>query len=459
MYLAYTSFAVRMLQGRDILKSTAAALDAQAFLQLCRAVRRRRRADRPVAGARGQSGRRWRPSAWRSSSRASPSSSRSRRGISRRPRPTRRPRPSPGRSGRPAPAWRCCTDAATRASRRAAAWDAFTSEMARDARCACGRSSSGIVSRSASRTTRTGSRRSWSRCCGASTARTSAPASTSATTSRCSRIPTRRSRCWRRYAVTTHLKDMAVRPTESGFELSEVPLGQGMLPLERYVATLRQARPAAPLCLEMITRDPLPVPYKTERYWVAFDAPDRRGTCAALRGSACSARRRTGRCRARPGLTADAQVAAEDEHVAALGRVRGPRAEAHGGLNGHACPRDGSVSPGRPHGARHRRRPRPRPRDGRGARRSGRLRVHHQPLARRRAGGRRRDRGRDGRQGRVGIEAEVTARRQREPPASNDVARAVRRGRHPGQQRRRQHPRERRRAVRGGLGRRRSTRT
>ncbi len=36
MYLAYTSFAVRMLQGRDILKSTAAALDAHAFLQLCR---------------------------------------------------------------------------------------------------------------------------------------------------------------------------------------------------------------------------------------------------------------------------------------------------------------------------------------------------------------------------------------------------------------------------------------
>ena len=36
MYLAYTSFAVRMLQGRDILKSTAAALDADAFLELCR---------------------------------------------------------------------------------------------------------------------------------------------------------------------------------------------------------------------------------------------------------------------------------------------------------------------------------------------------------------------------------------------------------------------------------------
>ncbi len=32
------------------------------------------------------------------------------------------------------------------------------------------------------------------------------------------------------YAVTTHLKDMAVRPYERGFELSEVPLGTGHLP-------------------------------------------------------------------------------------------------------------------------------------------------------------------------------------------------------------------------------------
>src|SRR4029078_7579953 len=35
MCLAYTSFAVRMLQGRDILKSTAAALPASALLDLC----------------------------------------------------------------------------------------------------------------------------------------------------------------------------------------------------------------------------------------------------------------------------------------------------------------------------------------------------------------------------------------------------------------------------------------
>jgi sugar phosphate isomerase/epimerase len=119
------------------------------------------------------------------------------------------------------------------------------------------------------------------------------------------------------HAVTTHLKDMAVRRTESGFELSEVPLGQGMLPLERYVATLRRARPAAPLCLEMITRDPLSVPYKAERYWVAFDAPAR--STERVRHFEA---RVLGKTSDRPlprttGLGADAQVTAEDEHVAA----------------------------------------------------------------------------------------------------------------------------------------------
>jgi sugar phosphate isomerase/epimerase len=77
------------------------------------------------------------------------------------------------------------------------------------------------------------------------------------------------------HAVTTHVKDMAVRRTDVGFELSEVPLGQGMLPLDRYVAALRRARPDVPLCLEMLTRDPLVVPYKTDRFWTTFDAAAR----------------------------------------------------------------------------------------------------------------------------------------------------------------------------------------
>lgn len=77
------------------------------------------------------------------------------------------------------------------------------------------------------------------------------------------------------FAVTTHVKDMAVQVTADGFELSEVPLGQGVLPLARYVDRIRQARPDACFCLEMMTRDPLVVPFRTERYWAPFDATAR----------------------------------------------------------------------------------------------------------------------------------------------------------------------------------------
>ena len=118
------------------------------------------------------------------------------------------------------------------------------------------------------------------------------------------------------YAVTTHLKDMAVRRTESGFELSEVPLGRGVLPLARYIATLREARPAAPLCLEMITRDPLPVPYKADRFWVAFDAPGQAERIRRFEAHVL-ARASNGPLPHTTGLTSEAQVAAEDEHVGA----------------------------------------------------------------------------------------------------------------------------------------------
>jgi sugar phosphate isomerase/epimerase len=76
------------------------------------------------------------------------------------------------------------------------------------------------------------------------------------------------------FAVTTHLKDMAVRPYEKGFELSEVPLGTGILPLAKMVAVLRKGRPDLPLCLEMMTRDPLLVPYKDDAYWAPFGKRD-----------------------------------------------------------------------------------------------------------------------------------------------------------------------------------------
>lgn len=115
------------------------------------------------------------------------------------------------------------------------------------------------------------------------------------------------------FAVTTHLKDMAVRRYADGFELSEVPLGTGLVPLAQAVQVVRDARPDARLCLEMITRDPLKVPYLTERYWVAMDRP----APAALAGFERDVldRARAGPLpRISPLPPAD-QLAAEDENL------------------------------------------------------------------------------------------------------------------------------------------------
>jgi 3-oxoisoapionate decarboxylase len=75
---------------------------------------------------------------------------------------------------------------------------------------------------------------------------------------------------------TTHFKDMGVAEDPRGFLLSEVPLGTGFLDLPRIIHRLqREPRPIR-LNLEMITRDPLPVPCLSERYWTTFpDLPAR----------------------------------------------------------------------------------------------------------------------------------------------------------------------------------------
>ncbi|HMF77214.1 MAG TPA: TIM barrel protein [Bryobacteraceae bacterium] len=81
------------------------------------------------------------------------------------------------------------------------------------------------------------------------------------------------------YTVTTHLKNMGVEVTTDGFLLSEVSLGEGYLDLAELTKIVKQARPQARFVLEMITRDPLPVPCLTDRYWASF--PDRNGAYLA----------------------------------------------------------------------------------------------------------------------------------------------------------------------------------
>jgi sugar phosphate isomerase/epimerase len=114
------------------------------------------------------------------------------------------------------------------------------------------------------------------------------------------------------FAITTHLKDMAVRPYEQGFELSEVPLGSGFLPLVRMVEVIRKQRPEAPLVLEMITRDPLKVPYLEDRYWTTFGGRD-----AALveRFRSTLAKAWTQPLPKVSGLTLEQMLAAEDDNV------------------------------------------------------------------------------------------------------------------------------------------------
>jgi sugar phosphate isomerase/epimerase len=88
------------------------------------------------------------------------------------------------------------------------------------------------------------------------------------------------------WAMSVHLKDMAVRESADGFLLSEVPLGDGFLDLKRIVGALRKGNPAVRFNLEMITRDPLRVPCLTDGYWVSFaDLPghDLARTLASVR--------------------------------------------------------------------------------------------------------------------------------------------------------------------------------
>jgi sugar phosphate isomerase/epimerase len=73
------------------------------------------------------------------------------------------------------------------------------------------------------------------------------------------------------WALSTHLKDMAVSEYEDGFLLSEVRLGSGFIDLKQIVTILRQSRPDIRFNLEMITRDPLKVPCLTPKYWATSE--------------------------------------------------------------------------------------------------------------------------------------------------------------------------------------------
>lgn len=78
------------------------------------------------------------------------------------------------------------------------------------------------------------------------------------------------------FALSVHLKDMAVQASDDGFLISEVPLGTGMLDLPRMIATLRKVNPRIVINLEMATRDPLRIPCLKEGYFTTL--PGRKET-------------------------------------------------------------------------------------------------------------------------------------------------------------------------------------
>ena len=85
------------------------------------------------------------------------------------------------------------------------------------------------------------------------------------------------------YVMSTHVKDMGVDEYDEGFLLSEVPLGKGMLDLEKMFVLCRKHNPAVTFSLEMITRDPLAIPCLTGEYWQSFEGLPAPELAAALR--------------------------------------------------------------------------------------------------------------------------------------------------------------------------------
>jgi 3-oxoisoapionate decarboxylase len=113
------------------------------------------------------------------------------------------------------------------------------------------------------------------------------------------------------FAVTTHIKDMAVQESADGFRMAEVPLGEGMLDLPRMLAIVERANPRVEHHLEMITRDPLEIRCRMPGYWATFPAKPRselERTLELVRA------KRAGALPTMAGLSADEILALEEEN-------------------------------------------------------------------------------------------------------------------------------------------------
>ena len=115
------------------------------------------------------------------------------------------------------------------------------------------------------------------------------------------------------WTFNVHFKDMAMEESETGFLLSEVPLGEGVLDLPRMVEVVRRARPDVQFSLEMIVRDPLLVPCLTDQYWESFDGVNGRALARML--TQIRARKTVRPLPRISGLTGEERLALEHEMV------------------------------------------------------------------------------------------------------------------------------------------------
>lgn len=84
--------------------------------------------------------------------------------------------------------------------------------------------------------------------------------------------PVEVARAFAPWTLTVHFKDQGVRESLDGFDLADVPIGEGAIDLREIIKIIRHKQPAALFHLELITRDPLPVPMLKESYWRTLDA-------------------------------------------------------------------------------------------------------------------------------------------------------------------------------------------
>ncbi len=117
------------------------------------------------------------------------------------------------------------------------------------------------------------------------------------------------------YALSTHVKDMAWQEHPDGFEMSEMPFGDGLLDMTRILAAIRKARPKTKITLEMITRNPLVVPCLTDKYWLTM--PDRPGSALAATLKMVRSRKAVDKLPRLEALDDAARLRSEEENVKA----------------------------------------------------------------------------------------------------------------------------------------------